>query len=178
MESLGELLRSQHEAVLDAQTLVRESNATVFNEVQAIGGALIKQNALLYVSEYKGKGEVTSWLDELEKCRVFNDLHDDVMGRLAWQRSSGTDAAFIRRQLDETLAPSWEVLRKSLEKEFGRVVDSLQSFTILPRFAKGDMRMWRHTLSGYLPSVKTLMVISGNKMILLKFRPSQSIWRG
>ena len=137
MEPLGELLRTQHDEVLQSHNLVRDSNATVFNEVRAIGSALIKQNALSYVSEYKGKGEVTPWLDELEKCRVFNDLHDNVMGRLAWQRSSGTVAAFIRRRLDETPAPTWVVLRKSLEKEFGRVVDSLQSFTIFTSVRQG-----------------------------------------
>ena len=52
------------------------------------------------------------------------------MGKLAWQRSSGTVASFIRRQMVEKPTQTWVELRTVLETEFGRVVDKYQSFAL------------------------------------------------
>ena len=127
---LGGLLKAQHEQMLEKQALLTTSTAQLNANINNVGGTMVIQNALSAIPELKGKGEITPWLDELEKCRICNDLPDMVMGKLAWQRSSGTVASFIRRQMVEKPTQTWVELRTALEKEFGKVVDEYQSFTL------------------------------------------------
>ena len=127
---LGALLTSQHAQLMETHRMLGTSTDHLKTQIGNVGGALVMQSALSAIPEFRGKGDITPWLDELERCRICNELPDSVMGKLAWQRSSGTVASYIRRQMVDKPTQSWVDLRAAIEKEFGKVVDEYQSFAL------------------------------------------------
>ena len=135
--TVNQLLAMQHEQSLGIQRQNAEAFAALNVQMNRVGTSILTQGAFANVSDFSEKGNLRSWLSEIEKSRVINGLSEKDTCQLAWAKSKGHVSQMLGRKLKENPEIKWDQVKSCLEKEFGDIIDKQQAFIQLTSIRQG-----------------------------------------
>ena len=129
--SINQLLTLHHE---QTQTTLRQNAAAfqgITQQLSQVSGALFANGALNSLPSLNNPDKILGWTQEIDKCRVIHRLSNKDTCQLAWAKSTGVVSQQIGRHLEANPDLEWSTLKRTLEQEYGHVVDQQMAFVEL-----------------------------------------------
>ena len=99
--TVNQLLAKQHEEAQAALKITTKAFEDLNAQIGLVNSSLLTQSALNEVPEFSGKGKVTEWIQDIEKCQSIHGISDTHTCQLAWKKSRGVVSQLIGRVITE-----------------------------------------------------------------------------